>query len=56
MPIVKFNLDKCIDNKQKIRCPYCIEKLTKGFGYAVDYMCSLKDNKITSGYVEWEEK
>ena len=56
MPIVKFNLEKCVDNKQKIRCPFCTDKLTKGYGYAVDYMCSLMDNRVTSGYVEWDRE
>jgi hypothetical protein len=35
-------------------CPHCGEKLTKGFGYAMDFFCKLSDNKIVSGYVEWD--
>ena len=53
-PAIQIQLEKCIDNSKKIKCPYCTEKLTKGYGYAVDYMCSLMDNRITSGYIEWE--
>jgi len=37
-------------------CPKCGKKLTKGYGYAMDYFCKLKDNRITSGYVEWESE
>jgi hypothetical protein len=35
-------------------CPHCGEKITKGYGYAMDYFCKLKNNKVVSGYVEWE--
>lgn len=42
-----------IDLKDCRKCPECGEKLTKGYGYATDYFCKLKNNKITSGYVEW---
>jgi hypothetical protein len=36
------------------KCPECGNKLTKGYGFTTDYFCKLKNNKITSGYVEWE--
>lgn len=36
------------------QCPKHGEKLTKGYGYATDYFCTLSNNKIVSGYVEWE--
>lgn len=55
-PIIQLTLKKCVDNKAGVKCPYCTEKLTKGFGYAVDYMCKLMDNRVTSGYVEWESE
>lgn len=39
-------------------CPHCDTKLTKGYGYALDYFCT-KATKIDdeyrtiAGYVEW---
>jgi len=54
MAFIKIELDRCVDITRNIKCPYVTEKLTKGYGYAVDYMCRLNDNKIVSGYVEWD--
>lgn len=45
---IVIELDNCYE------CPYCGQKLTKGYGYALDYFCKKTHNKITSGYVEWE--
>ena len=56
MTLLQFELDRCVDTERGIRCPFVTEKLTKGYGYAVDYMCALKNNKITSGYVEWDRE
>ncbi|MCK9369236.1 hypothetical protein M0R04_04795 [Candidatus Dojkabacteria bacterium] len=54
MTLIQIEIDKCVDNKRDIKCPFVSEKLTKGYGYAIDYMCSLKNNRVTSGYVEWD--
>jgi hypothetical protein len=53
MSILKLELEKCV-NPDGIRCPFVEEKLTKGYGYAVDYMCGKCDNRVTSVYVEWD--
>lgn len=53
MAKIIIELDKCIDNKKRIKCPYCYVERTPGTGYAVDHFCRLTNNK-TSGYVEWE--
>lgn len=51
MAKIIIELDKCIDNKKRIKCPYCYVERTPGTGYAVDHFCRLTNNK-TSGYVE----
>jgi len=46
---------KLVPVKNCTECPHCTTKLTKGYGYAEDYLCTLtkrKDNLI-AGYVEW---
>ncbi len=48
MTIIRIDLKDCRT------CPKCNKKLTKGYGYAMDYFCTLKDDRVTSGYVEWE--
>jgi hypothetical protein len=36
------------------RCPNCKTKLTKGFGYALDFYCNkTPDNRVIAGYCEW---
>lgn len=54
MAKIVIELDKCIDSKRGIECPFATSRLTKGYGYAVDYLCGLNNNEITSRYVEWE--
>ena len=39
-----------------MNCPNCDTKLTKGFGYAMDYFCTAADNKTIAGYVEWDSE
>jgi hypothetical protein len=34
-------------------CPNHDTKLTKGFGYAMDYICKAAGGKTIAGYVEW---
>jgi hypothetical protein len=36
------------------KSPHCETKLTKGYGYAMDYICSLS-GKCIAGYCEWTE-
>ena len=51
-PKIKVNIVLEIDSCES--CPKNGRKLTKGYGYAYDNFCTMtKDNKITSGYVEW---
>lgn len=48
MAFILLNLKDCR------KCPHCGSKLTKGYGYAMDYFCLEYGDKISSGYVEWE--
>lgn len=50
MTMVQFNIEKCD------KCPFVKTKLTKGFGYALDYMCSKKDNRVITSYIEWDSQ
>lgn len=43
-----------LDIKNCTGCPKVVQERTPRAGYAVDYFCSLVDNKLVSGYVEWE--
>jgi len=47
MTILRLEVKDCSE------CPKCDTKRTYGAGYAIDYFCTLCDNKVTSGYVEW---
>lgn len=54
-------LNRCVNNKDGICCPYAGKARTRGAGYAEDYLCKLTPEKnsehgyrITSGYVEWD--
>lgn len=45
----------CVTNCKQ--CPDCKTKLTKGFGYAMDYFCDgTPDQKTIAGYVEWDSE
>lgn len=50
---IELELDRCIDPIKDLRCPYADEKSTKGYGYAVNHVCTKMGGRITSGYVEW---
>ena len=34
-------------------CPFCKTRRTMGAGYAFDYLCSAKNNKVITNYVEY---
>ena len=51
---IEIELDKCIDNVKNARCPYAASARTPFSGFAEDYYCKAANNRITSGYVEWE--
>lgn len=43
--------------ENRTQCPHCKTKLTKGYGYATDYICYATSNtRIIAGYVEWDSE
>lgn len=39
--------------KNCMDCPFVAKKLTKGYGYATDYLCTKAGNAVIRRYVEW---
>jgi hypothetical protein len=46
---------KTLKIKNCVECPHSTTKLTKGYGYAEDYICTAtkRKNNVIAGYVEW---
>lgn len=57
MPKTKlFVVVGCHGDKHVRPCPNLTSRLTKGYGYAEDYLCRAADARLIDGYVEWESE